>query len=477
LYRSGRQADALAAYRSFRDEIDRELGLEPSAELQRLETDILRHADTLQSPRDAVERRPARPTTPAPLPAPASGLIGRERDLDRVCDLLTEYRMVTLAGVGGVGKTHLAIAAAARLEPRHADGVVWCALDEVEQPSVAAAMATAVGARQRPELTVEASLLESLRSAAMLLVVDNCEHVLDVVAPLVGELVRACPRIRVLTTSRERLAVDGEHIWNVEPLAVPATTDDPAALTEVDSVRLLVDRARAVAPDFAVTADNARPVAGICTRLDGLPLAIELAGAQLRSMSAAEIAVRLDDRLRLLSADRRTAGGRHQTLQAVAAWSYDLLNDAERQVFDRVSVFAGGFGLEAVEAVAAGGDIDTAGVADVLAGLVDKSMVTLERTGPVTATACSSSSAGSVACGSNSGTTPRDTGAVMPAGSLASPSATRDFCTVRQRPMPSPAPTSSSPTFARRTAGCCRPATSTARCAFGRRSLRTPCSG
>ena len=384
LHGSGRQADALAAYRSFRDELDRELGLEPSTDLQRLETDILRHADTLRPPRDAIGRQQARPTTRAPLPVPTTGLIGRDHDIGRVRDLLTKYRIVTLTGVGGVGKTRLAGATAAGLESHYADGVVWCALDEVEEPSVAAAVATAAGVRQRPEWTVEASLFESLRSAEMLLVVDNCEHVVDVVAPLLVGLARACPRMRVLATSRERLAVEGEHLWQVEPLAVPTTADDTAGLTDVDSVRLLVERARTVAPNFAVTADNAGPVAAICTRLDGVPLAIELAGARLRSMSATELADRLDDRLRLLAADRRTAPGRHRTLEAVAAWSYDLLTDAERQVFDRVSVFAGGFGLDAAETIAAGGDIDVGDVSDLLAALVDHSMVTSERSGPVT---------------------------------------------------------------------------------------------
>ncbi len=384
LHGAGRQADALAAYRSFRDELDRALGLEPSAELQRLEADILRHADTLQPPQDAVVQRQVRPTTAAALPAPVSGLIGREHDIGRVRDLLTRHRLVTLTGVGGVGKTRLAIAVAADSEPCHADGVVWCSLDEVEQSGVPAAVATAAGARQRAESSVEASLLESLRSAEVLLVVDNCEHVVDVVAPLVGDLVRACPRIRVLATSRERLAVEGERLWQVEPLAVPATADDVAALTEVDSVRLLVDRAQAVAPHFTVTADNAGPVATICARLDGVPLAIELAGAQLRSMSAAEVADRLDDRLRPVAADRRTATGRHRTLEAVAAWSYDLLTGAQRHVFDRVSVFAGGFGLDAAEAVAAGDEVDVGDVADLLAGLVDQSMVSRERSDPVT---------------------------------------------------------------------------------------------
>lgn len=374
LHRSGRQAEALATYRAFRDEVDRELGLEPSGDLQRLERDILRHAEELDPPREAAEGRPA-----ARLPRPPGGLVGRDDVVAGVRAMLAEHRIVTLVGVGGVGKTRLAIAAASELESRYADGVVWCALDEVEQTSAAAALATAVGVRQWPEQPAASSLLESLRSAEMLLVVGNCEHVVDVVAPLLASLVQWCPRVSVLATSRERLAIDGEHLWHVEPLAVPAAAAEPSALTAVPAVRLLVDRARAVAPDFAVTADTAGPVAAICTRLDGVPLAIELAAAQLRAMSAAEVADRLDDRVRLLAADRRTASGRHQTLRAVAGWSYDLLTDAERQVFDRVSVFAGGFGIDAAEAVAAGGDIDADDVADLLAALVDKSMVTCER--------------------------------------------------------------------------------------------------
>ena len=356
MHRAGRSADALAEFRAYRELLDGELGLEPSAELRALETDILRQHPGLGAPAAAV--------TAGNLPVPVTGLVGREAELAAVGAAIDRARVVTLTGPGGVGKTLLAVhAARARLDA-HPDGVWLVELAAVADPDeVASVVATTLGVEQRSDAGPLERLVEYLRAREPLLVIDNCEHVLDEAARLVETVVRGCPAVRVLATSREPLAVEGEQVWPVPPLAMPA------------AVRLFGERAAAASPGFAVDDANEAAVAEICRRLDGLPLALELAATRVRSLAPAELAGRLTGRFRLLRTGRRVAEARHQTLVGVVDWSYGLLGAAEQHLFDRLSVFAGSFGLDAAERVCAGDGVDEAEVADLIASLVDKSMV------------------------------------------------------------------------------------------------------
>jgi predicted ATPase/DNA-binding SARP family transcriptional activator len=388
LYRSGRQADALRAYQATRDVLREELGIEPGAELRRLELAVLAQDAELDAPRPAVERSGVQTgAAPAPsphrIPAPLARLIGRDEELARLDALVADHRLVTLVGPGGVGKTRLAVEVGRRAAAGFADGAAMVELAAVEDPTaVVGAVARAVDADEPRDPGTAADLLADLLDESELLVLlDNCEHVIDEVARLVTTLLGRCPRLTILATSRQGFGIPGEVAMLLPSLERSA------------AVALFAERAGAAATGFVVDDGNQPAVEEVCERLDDMPLAIELAASRLRVFSPAQLAAGLDDRFRVVAGGARGALPRQQTLRAVVDWSYDLLDDEERRVFERFSVFAGGCTLEAAEAVCGGGSgshdtgdrasdgpgrtgvIEVADVAGVLGRLVDKSLV------------------------------------------------------------------------------------------------------
>jgi predicted ATPase/DNA-binding SARP family transcriptional activator len=374
---SGRTADALVGYEALRTRLADELGVDPSPQLQALHAGLLRGTPPATPP---VPAAPAAPQAVAAPPAPLSSFVGREADVDAVTVALSAARLVTLVGPGGAGKTRLAGEVGRRragaggevrlveLAPHGADDVTTAVADalgvrdRVLRDSLGAAPASG------PELDRVADALGGRR---VLLLLDNCEHVVDEAARVAEQLLGRCPGLVVLATSREPLRIGGERLHPVGPLGVPAGGADPEQALAHPAVRLLADRAAAVRPGFTVDATTVGPVVEICRRLDGMPLAIELAAARLRSLPPDVLAARLDDRFGLLTGGSRTALPRHQTLRAVVAWSWDLLDDAERAVAEQVCVFAGSFDEDAAAAVCP----DVPDVADVLLALVDKSLL------------------------------------------------------------------------------------------------------
>lgn len=314
------------------------------------------------------------------LPAVRTTLIGREEEIAETKRSLAGWRLVTLSGSGGVGKTRLALRAAADLVPHFRDGVRWVELSSLADPSLLPdALAQTLGLRPRRGQGASELLVEYLRPRSLLLVLDNCEHLVRACAELVDDLLAGCPLLRVLTTSREPLSLLGEAILVVPSLSLPKPNELAAATLQSDSVRLFADRVTAVLPGFRVSDRNASAVAQICLRLDGLPLAIELAAARVPMLSVEQIAVGLDDRFRLLTAGNRAAVPRQRTLRATVDWSHDLLSDAERMLFRRLAVFSGSWSLEAVDAVCAGHGLESREVLDLLAGLTTKSLVLVQH--------------------------------------------------------------------------------------------------
>ena len=411
LYRCGRQADALRAYQDARRHLVEELGIEPGAELRELEAKVLAQDPSLDPPvvvrttlvtRDGARPAPAadgdgasaggRDRRPGPdgaappaattprrrgnVPRPLTVCLGRQRELRDVLELLDSHRLVTLVGPGGAGKTRLAYEVAHELAPAVPEGV-WLA-DLAGVRDAGGVLSVLVRALRLDESVLAGGasprtlddVALALADRRLVLLVDNCEHVVDEVAVLVESLLAHCPDLRVLATSRETLGVPGEFLYVVPPLPLD------------DAVELFVERASAgaAAPVAALT-DGARDlVVEICRRLDGLPLAIELAAARARHLDLAEIVDRLDRRFELLTEGPRTAAPRQRTLRAVVDWSYELLDPDEQRVFERLSVFSGGATLEAARAVCADGDVDPRAVETLLGRLVDKSLVVLRRT-------------------------------------------------------------------------------------------------
>ncbi|MEX2031359.1 MAG: LuxR family transcriptional regulator, partial [Dehalococcoidia bacterium] len=295
---------------------------------------------------------------------------------------LADARVVSLTGVGGVGKTRLALEVGAEVMPDFRDGVWLVELAGVRDPeAVPDVVIGTFGLQPRAGLSASEALQEFLQTKTLLLLVDNCEHLLRAVASLVDDVVRACPGVRVLATSREGLNVAGERILAVASLEVPDDAEDLAAIADCDAVVLFVERARAVKAGFVLDDSNARDVAQICRHLDGIALAIELAAARVAMLTPPDLARRLDQRFRLLSGGQRSAVERHQTLRAAVDWSYDLLSEAEQQLLDRLSIFVGGFSLDAAETVAAGGVVAPDAVFDALAALVARSLVVADTEG------------------------------------------------------------------------------------------------
>ncbi|MEW9553946.1 BTAD domain-containing putative transcriptional regulator [Nonomuraea sp. NPDC050783] len=377
LAEAGRTAEALTLYQRTRERLAEELGADPSAELSALHTALLRG--------ELGERADNHRTN---LRAELTSFVGRDDDLAAVAGLAARHRLVTLTGPGGSGKTRLAAETARSMLAELPDGAWLVELASVPAGGDLAQTAlTAIGLRDQALLGGARGgepldrLVTALRERAILLVLDNCEHVIEAAAAFADRLLGECRRLRILATSREPLGITGEVLWQVEPLALPATGAGPAETGASPAVRLLRDRAALVRKDIGSDPHALSAMARICRALDGIPLAIELAAARLRTMSVDQLAHRLDDRFRLLTSGSRTALPRHKTLRAVVDWSWDLLTEAERHVLRRLSVFSGGASLEAAERVC--GDGEPAGeralageqVLDVLTALIEKSLL------------------------------------------------------------------------------------------------------
>jgi predicted ATPase/DNA-binding CsgD family transcriptional regulator len=317
------------------------------------------------------------------LPAEPNSFVGRERDLAELGRLLTDVRVLTLCGPGGIGKSRLAVRLAAGLAPGFADGAWLVELADLADPDLTARRVAAVlGVSHEPDRPLRDTLADALRPRRLLLVLDTCEHLVDACAALVQHLLASCRDVRVIATSREPLRVRGETVWRVPPLELPAGLDRVPAVPAADllgseAVRLFADRATAVRPGFALTEGNAGRVARLCRTLDGIPLAIELAAARLRALSVEQVADRLSDRFALLASGDRTAPARQQTLRAAVDWSYGLLTEAEQVLLRRLSVFSG-WNLEMAEDVCADKQIPPEDVLDLVAALIDKSLVSLD---------------------------------------------------------------------------------------------------
>jgi predicted ATPase/DNA-binding SARP family transcriptional activator len=377
LAEAGRGNEALTVYQRTRERLAEELGTDPSAELSALHTALLRG--------ELGERAENRRTN---LRAELTSFVGKEDDIAAVAGLAIKHRLVTLTGPGGSGKTRLATETARTMLTDLPDGAWLVELASVQAGGeLAQAALTAIGLRDQALLGDARGgepmdrLIAAVRERAILLTLDNCEHVIEAAAAFADRLLGECRRLRILATSREPLGITGEVLWQVEPLALPAKEADAAEAGSSPAVRLLRDRADLVRKDIGADAHTLSAMVRICRALDGMPLAIELAAARLRTMSIDQLARRLDDRFRLLTGGSRTALPRHKTLRAVVDWSWDLLSEAERGVLRRLSVFSGGASLDAAERVCGGEVFAGEQVLDVLTALIEKSLLRADGEG------------------------------------------------------------------------------------------------
>jgi len=380
---SGRSGQALVQYEQLREPLRRELGAEPSASVRALREEIASGRfppQQVQIPGFASREAEEQPRHN--LPIPRTSFVDRQRELTEIKPALATTRLLTLTGVGGSGKTRLALKVATDLAGAYPDGAWFVELATLSEPDlVPQTIADAVGAREQPGRPIAETVTAHLGENRGLLILDNCEHLVDAAARMVDFLLASCPHLRVLATSREPLGVEGEVLFSVPPLPVPAAL--PAASGKIageDSVGLFVERARLRLPGFSLTRENARPVVAVCRRLDGLPLAIELAAARMGTLAADQMAQKLEHSLGLLSAGPRTAPSRQRTMRAAIGWSYGLLSEGEKEMFGRLSIFAGGFTLEAAEATCPDGSIEDEDVLNLVSDLVNKSLVVAQST-------------------------------------------------------------------------------------------------
>ncbi|MEV8444144.1 BTAD domain-containing putative transcriptional regulator [Actinosynnema sp. NPDC051121] len=376
LVAAGRDTEALLVYERTREALADALGVDPSPELSSVHVALLRG--------ELSRREENRKTN---LRAELTSFVGKDADVAVVRDLIAEQRLTTLIGPGGSGKTRLAAETGRALLDTLPDGVWLVELAAIgADGDVAQAALAGLGLRdallgEAPSAEPTDRLIAAVRDREALLILDNCEHVIESAAAFAHRVLGECRRLRILATSREPLGITGEALWLVEPLALPADDADPAAIEAAPAVRLLRDRASAVRKDLAVDADALATMVRVCRALDGMPLAIELAAARLRTMSLDQLATRLDDRFRLLTGGSRTALPRHRTLRAMVDWSWELLTDPERVVLRRLSVFSGGASLEAAERVCAGDAVEPDEVLELLTALAEKSLVVAEGDG------------------------------------------------------------------------------------------------
>jgi predicted ATPase/DNA-binding SARP family transcriptional activator len=408
LYRSGRQGEALRVFQEGRSVLVDELGVDPGPELRELHQQILLQAASLMVAPEAgagpeagavppyspaPQYSPAPPGSTAPpgttvppgnFPAPVTSFVGRQAELAEAGKMVRRSRLVTLTGPGGSGKTRLAVELARAALESFPDGAWLVELEAVSDPAaVPAALAAALGIGESASLggagevsrSLTDKLVDYLRGKQALVVLDNCEHLVEACARVAERVLRSAPRARFLATSRERLGVGGEALLAVPPLGLPEPQADLGQIARAEAVQLFVERATDVRPAFALDLGTGPAVGHICRRLDGIPLAIELAAARVRILPAAQIAARLEDRFGLLTSGNRGVLPRHQTLRAAIDWSYELLAGPERELFGRLSVFAGGFSLEAAEEVCGDGGAEPAAVLESLSRLVDQSLV------------------------------------------------------------------------------------------------------
>ncbi|CAN5588627.1 BTAD domain-containing putative transcriptional regulator [soil metagenome] len=378
--RAGQRHQALRQYDHLTEALQRDLDAQPSAASQRLYRDIVE------------ERFPAQPVTPLAgtprpegdaqtnLPSHLTSFIGRQQERSAVTELIAAHRLVTITGPGGSGKTRLALEVASDLAGSFPNGVWLVELASLNDPGlITRTVLTTLGAQETPGQAMVTTLQRFLRNRRLLLIMDSCEHLIEASADLAHRLLHACPHLRILATSRETLRVAGEATWLIPPLATPDPERLPPfrELLEVDAVRLFLDRAQERYPALVVNAERAASIAQICHRLEGIPLAIELAAGRTRTLSLEQMAARLDDSLHLLSYGPRTGPRRQQPLEATIDWSYRLLADAEQRVFRQLSIFPNGCTLTAAEAVCSSDNSPAAATLDILDQLVDKSLITL----------------------------------------------------------------------------------------------------
>lgn len=372
---SGQRQEAILQYERLRKSLALALDAEPGAESRRLYEQI-RAGGPLAAPSAGRPSEEPVDRTRHNLPAPMTSFVGREREMVEAKRLLPMTRLLTLAGAGGSGKTRLSLEIARDLTGLYPDGVWFVDLAPLSEGDlVAQEVAATLEVTERPGEPPVKTLADTLRDKEQLLVLDNCEHLIDAAARLADALLHSCPRLRVLATSREPLGIQGEVVWQVKPLSLPDGGASVQSLMHYEAVRLFVDRARLRLPEFELTKGNAGAVARVCRKLDGIPLAIELATARMGALAVEQVAQRLEVSLDVLRGGSRTASARQQTLKATLDWSHKLLGQSERTLFRRLSVFAGGWTVEAAEAVCSGDNIEREDVLDLVGTMVDKSLV------------------------------------------------------------------------------------------------------